>query len=119
MVKCYQTEVYFATENEDKNKEEFMEVVTLNLTRGTAFLVTIARVNHNALIDTRATKTCINETFYNQLMLPWLLKAFHLVVTYASGCTLCPLGIEQCLFKLGGIPLSSIVLSVRTELRLI
>ena len=35
-------------------------------------------------------------------MLPWLLKAFHLAVTSASGSTLCPMGIVQCPFKLGG-----------------
>ena len=35
-------------------------------------------------------------------MLPWLLKAFCLEVTSASESTLCPMGIAQCLFKLGG-----------------
>ena len=35
-------------------------------------------------------------------MLPWLLKAFCLLVTSASGSILCPMGILQCLFELGG-----------------
>ena len=35
----------------------------------------------------------MSEIFYNQLMLPQLIKAFHLVVTSASGSTLCPMGI--------------------------
>ena len=35
-------------------------------------------------------------------MLPQLVKAFHLVVTSASRSILCPMGIEQCLFKFGG-----------------
>ena len=38
-------------------------VITLNLTRGSAFPVTIAEVNCNALIDTGATGSCISETF--------------------------------------------------------
>ena len=92
-MKCYQPEVYFISEIKDKNKEEFMEVVTLSLTKGATFPVTIMGVSCNVLIDLGATRSCINETFYNQLMLPWLLKAFCLLVTYASGSTLCPMGI--------------------------
>ena len=53
-----------------------MEVITLSLTMGAAFPVTIAGVNCNALIDTGATRSCISETFYNQLMLPMVAKGF-------------------------------------------
>ena len=79
-----------------------MDVITVNLTKVAAFPVTIAGVNCTALIDTGSTRGCVSETFYNQFMLPWLLKAFHLTVTSASGTTLCPVGIVQCPFKLGG-----------------
>ena len=72
-MKCYQPEVYFTSEIVVKNKEEFMEVITLSLARGAAFLATIADVTCNGLIDTGATGSCIMESFYNQLMLPWLL----------------------------------------------
>ena len=92
-MKCYQLEVYFTSEIEDKNKEEFVEVITLSLTRGATFPVTNAGVSFNALINTGVTRSCICETFYNQFMLPWLLKGFHLVATFASSSTLCPLGI--------------------------
>ena len=109
-MKCYWPQVYFATEIEDKNNEEFMEVITLSLTRGTTFLVTIARVNCNTLIDIGATRSCKSEMFYNQLVLPWLLMAFHLVVTSAS--------VQWVLYNVHlnseDIPLSSISLSVRT-----
>ena len=101
-MKCYQPEVYFASEIEDKNKEEFMDIITLSLARGATFPVTIAGVNCNALIDSTATRSCISEILYNQLVLPWLIKVFCLAVTSASGSTLCPMGIVQCLFKLGG-----------------
>ena len=82
----------FAGKIEDKDKEEFMEVITPNLTRGAAFLVTIVGAKCNALIDTSPTRSCTSEIFYNQLMLPWLLKAFHLAVTSASGSTLLSIG---------------------------
>ena len=101
-MKCYQPEEYFISEIEDKNKEEFVEVSTLSLTGDATFPVTTAGVNCNALINTSSTRSCISETFYNQLMLPWLLEALHLAVTSASGSTLCPMGIVQCPFKLGG-----------------
>ena len=77
-MKCYQPEVYFASKIEDKNKEEFVEVITLSLSKIATFLVTIASVNCNTLIHTSATRSSISETFYNQLMLLWLLKAFIL-----------------------------------------
>ena len=101
-MKCYQPEVYFSSEIEDKNKEEFVEVVTLSLTGGATFLVTIAGVNCNTLIDTGPMRSCISETFYNQVMLPQLLKAFHFSVTSASGSILCSMDIIQCPFQSGG-----------------
>ena len=94
--------MYFANEIEDKDREEFVEVITLSLTTAAAFPVTIAGVNCNAVIGTGATRSCICETFYNQLMLPQLLKTFHLSVNSTSGSTLCSMGIAQCPFKLGG-----------------
>ena len=60
-MKCFQPEVYFMpVKLKNKNKEEFVEVITLSLTRGAAFLVTIADVNFNALIDTIDTKKLYN-----------------------------------------------------------
>ena len=101
-MKCYQPEVYLANEIEDKNKQEFVEVIILSLTRGATLPITIVGANCNPLINTSATGNYISETFYNQLLLPWLLKAFHLVVPSASGSPLCPMGIVQYLFRLEG-----------------
>ena len=103
---------------EDKNKGKFVEVITLSLTRGYTFTVTIAGVNCNALIDAVATKSCTSETFYNQLMIPQFLKAFCLLVTSASGSNLYPVGIAQGPFKLGGHSLSSVLLSVKNMIGL-
>ena len=66
LVKCYQPEVYFASKIEDKNKGEFVEVITLSLTRGAAFPVTIAGVSCNTLIDTGATRRCIINLCYHR-----------------------------------------------------
>ena len=85
--------MYFTSEIEDKNKEQFVEVTILSLTRDAVFPVTTAGVNCNALIDTGTMRSCISEMFYNQLMLPQLLKASHPLVTSASGSTLCQMGI--------------------------
>ena len=101
-MKCYQPEVYFASETKGKNKKMLMKVITLRLTRGAASPVTIVGFNCNALIDTSAARSCISKTFYNEHMLPQLLKNFCLVVTSASGSTLCPMDNVQCPFKLGG-----------------
>ena len=42
-MKCYEPDVHFANEIEYKNKEKFVEVVTLSLTRGAIFPDTICR----------------------------------------------------------------------------
>ena len=104
LMKCRQSDVYFTSEIEDKNKKKFMEVITLSFTRSATFPVTISGVNCNVLIDTAAMRSCKRETFYNQLVLPHLLKTFHLSVTSASGSTLRQMGIIQCPFQLGGHP---------------
>ena len=69
-MECYEPEVYFASVIEDKNKEDFVEVINLSLTRSATFPVTIVSVNCNVLIDTSATRSCKSESFCNQLMLP-------------------------------------------------
>ena len=78
-MKCYQPEVYFAIKIEDKNTVEFLEVITYSLAKVATLPVAIAGISCNALIDTGARRSCISETFYNQLMLPWLLKAFFVL----------------------------------------
>ena len=57
-MKCYQPEVYFTSESQDKNKEKFVEVITLSMISGGIFPVTIAGVNCNDLIDTGTMRSC-------------------------------------------------------------
>ena len=83
-MECYQPGVYFTSAIDDKNKEEFVEVITLSMTGGVTFPVTNAGVHCNPLIDTSAKRSCTSETFYNKLMLPWLLKSFYITVTFVQ-----------------------------------
>ena len=83
-MKCYQPEVNFASRIEDKNKEEFVEVITIRLTRSAAFPVKLQVSN------------------VTPLLMQALQEAVYLLVTSASVNTLCPIGIAQCPFKLGG-----------------
>ena len=55
----------------------------------------------NALVDTGATRSCLSEEYYQQLLLPGLKPVHKLQVRTASGSRLCPTGIVTCDFKLG------------------
>ena len=66
----YQPEVHFTEVIGAYNQREYLGVVTLGLTKCTAFPITIACVNCSVLIDTGASHSCTSETLYGQLMLP-------------------------------------------------
>ena len=60
----------------------------------------------NALVDTGATRSCLSEEYYQQLLLPGLTPVHKLQVRMASGSSLCPTGTITCDFKLGKQPFS-------------
>ena len=60
----------------------------------------------NALVDTGATRSCLSEEYYQQLLLPGLRPVHKLQVKTASGSSLCPTGTVTCDFKLGKQPFS-------------
>ena len=60
----------------------------------------------NALVDTGATRSCLSEEYYQQLLLPGLKPVHELQVRTASGSSLCPTGTITCDFKLGKQPFS-------------
>ena len=60
----------------------------------------------NALVDTGATRSCLSEEYYQQLLLPGLKPVHKLQVRTASGSSLCPTGTITCDFKLGKQPFS-------------
>ena len=55
----------------------------------------------NALVDTGATRSCLSEEYYQQLLLPGLKPVHKLQVRTVSGSSLCPTGTITCDFKLG------------------
>ena len=55
----------------------------------------------NALVDTGATRSCLSEEYYQQLLLPGLKPVHKLQVRTASGSSLYPTGTVTCDFKLG------------------
>ena len=60
----------------------------------------------NALVDTGATRSCLSEEYYQQLLLPGLKPVHKLQVRTASESSLCPTGTITCDFKLGKQPFS-------------
>ena len=55
----------------------------------------------NALVDRGATRSCLSEEYYQQLLLPGIKPVHKLEVRMASGSILCPTGTVTCNFKLG------------------
>ena len=74
----YQPWVHFAEAANIMNQMEYMEVVTLGLTKGCIFLVTIAGTPCNSLTDTRTSHSCMSEIFIKTHFLK-LKKVFILL----------------------------------------
>ena len=60
----------------------------------------------NALIDTGATRSCISER-YKKLHLAKIHLLQNINVKSATGSNLVPVGMVNCIFKLGGSKFSS------------
>ena len=79
-----------------------MELVTV----GATVSATLEHTVCNALINTEATRSCLSEEYYQQLLLPGLNPVQKLQVRTASGSNLQPTGTIICNFKLGKQPFS-------------
>ena len=77
------------------------EEVIIGTEQGTTFPTRIGNSICNALIDTGATKSCISESYYQQLPAIHMHKLYHISVRSAKGSNLTSLGIIHCSFKLG------------------
>ena len=64
-------------------------------------LATLEHTLCNALVDTGATRSCLSEEYYQQLLLPGLKPVHKLQVRTASGSSLSPTGTITSDFKLG------------------
>ena len=90
--------------NQDVNHTE--EVV-IGLEQGTTFPTRIGTSVCNALIDTGATRSCISEKYYQNLLLVKLQFMQNISVRSTTGSNLTPIGLVNCSFELGRIKFNS------------
>ena len=76
-------------------------MVTIGNAMGATIPVAFGQIRCNVLIDTGAMKSCMSQTFYQQLMLPTMRNVYPYQVKSATGSNLCPMGITGCEFKIG------------------
>ena len=76
-------------------------MVTIGNAMGATIPVAFGQTRCNVLIDTGAMKSCMSQTFYQQLMLPTMRSIYTYQVKSATGSNLCPMGITGCEFKIG------------------
>ena len=79
-------------------------MVTVGTTVGATVPATLEHTLCNAVVDMGATRSCLSEEYYQQLLLPGLKPVHKLQVRTASGSSLCPTGTVACDFKLGRQP---------------
>ena len=68
---------------------------------GATIPVAFGQTRCNVHIDTGAMKSCMSQTFCQQLMLPTMRSIYTYQVKSATGSNLCPMGITGCEFKIG------------------
>ena len=68
---------------------------------GATIPATFGQTKCNVPIDTGAMKSCMSQTYYQQLMLPLVRPIYTYQVRSVTGSNLCPLGITECQFKKG------------------
>ena len=76
-------------------------MVTVGSAIGATIPVTFGQTKCNVLIDTGSMKSCMSQTYYQQLMLSSMRPIHTYQVKSATGSNLCPLGITECEFKIG------------------
>ena len=76
-------------------------MVTIGNAMGATIPVAFGQTKCNVLIDTGAMKSCMSQTFYQQLMLPTMRSIYTYQVKSATGSNLCLMGITGCEFKIG------------------
>ena len=76
-------------------------MVTIGNAMGATIPVAFGQTRCNVLIDTGAMKSCMSQTFYQQLMLPSMRNIYIYQVKSATGSSLYPMGITGCEFKIG------------------
>ena len=76
-------------------------MVTIGSAIGATIPATFGQIKCNVLIDTEVMRSCMSQTYYQQLMLPLMRPIHTYQVRSATGSNLCPLGITECELKIG------------------
>ena len=84
-----------------ENTVNHTEEVVTGSEQGTTFSTRVGTKLCNALIDTGATRSCMSEMYYRKLQLNKIQILSNIHVRSATGSNLSPLGIVECIFKLG------------------
>ena len=84
-----------------------IEGVIIGAEQGTTFPTKISTLMCNALIDTGVTRSCISETYYQNLPSTRIHHLRNISVRSATGSNITPLGIINCSFELGQIRFNS------------
>ena len=98
--KGYEPEKYYPYQKY-KRGNLFVNMVTIGNAMGATIPVAFGQTRCNVLIDTGVMKSCMSQTFYQQLMLPTMRSIYTYQVKSATGSNLCPMGITGCEFKIG------------------
>ena len=78
-----------------------IEQVVIGTERGTTFPIDIQGLKCNILIDTGATRSCINEAYFKTLPHQNLKGLHRVAVRSASDNSLAPVGFMTCNITLG------------------
>ena len=76
-------------------------MVTVGSAIGATIPTTFGQTKCTVLINTGAMKSCMSQAYYQQLMLPATRSIHSFSIKSANGTNLCPIGINECEFKLG------------------
>ena len=93
--KGYEPEKYYPYQK-CKRGNLFVNMVTIGNAMGATIPVAFGQTRCNVLIDTGAMKSCMSQTFYQQLMLPTMRNIYTYQVKSTTGSNLCPMGITGC-----------------------
>ena len=94
--KGYDPNAYLKEVNIKWPKQRQIEEVRVGSTVGATIPVQVGQIKCNALVDTGATRSCISEEFYQQLMQPQIRSLYQMTVVSATGSNVKPMGITTC-----------------------
>ena len=98
---------FHQSKNPNESNTNHMEEVIIGSEQGTTFPTKLWNTMCNALIDTGATRCCLNEKCYKKLQLAKIHLLQNVNVRSATGSNLAPVGLVNCTFELGETKFSS------------